>query len=143
MPVDVPASETVRSTVAEVMVRYPKVLPIEAAVGQVRAVFEDDHVHMVLLTRGSLLCGTVVRGDVPDSATDAQKAICFAPLAGRTVPATMPTTVVLRSLVARQQRRFAVVDNDGALLGLLCLKARGNGFCSDADVTARAQERAP
>lgn len=143
MPVDVPASETVRSTVAEVMVRYPKVLPIEAAVGQVRAVFEDDHVHMVLLTRGSLLCGTVVRGDVPDSATDAQKAICFAHLAGRTVPATMPTTVVLRSLVARQQRRFAVVDNDGALLGLLCLKARGNGFCSDADVTARAQERAP
>jgi len=125
------------------MVRYPKVLPIEAAVGQVRAVFEDDHVHMVLLTRGSLLCGTVVRGDVPDSATDAQKAICFAHLAGRTVPATMPTTVVLRSLVARQQRRFAVVDNDGALLGLLCLKARGNGFCSDADVTARAQERAP
>ena len=142
MPVDVPASETVRSTVAEVMVRYPKVLPIEAAVGQVRAVFEDDHVHMVLLTRGSFLCGTVIRGDVPDSATDAQKAICFAHLAGRTVPATVSTTVVLRSLVARQERRLAVVDNDGLLLGLLCFKARETGFCSDADVTARAHERA-
>lgn len=141
VPVDVPAPVTARSTVAEVMVRYPKVLPVDAEVGQVRAVLEDDHVHMVLLTRGSFLCGTVVRGDVPDTASDAQKAICFAHLTGRTVPATAPADAVLPWLAARQQRRLAVVDDGGLLVGLLCLKARGTGFCSNADVTARAQER--
>ncbi len=131
-----PAPVSTGHTVAEVMLRRPKVLPVGAAVGQVRATFEDDHVHMVLLTRGSLLCGTVVRGDVPDTASNAQKAVCFAHLTGRTVPATAPADAVLQWLVARQQRRLAVVDDDGLLVGLLCLKARGTGFCSDADVTA-------
>ena len=141
VPVDVPAPVTVLSTVAEVMVRYPKVLPVDAAVSQVLAVFEDDHVHMVLLTRGSLLCGTVVRGDVPDTASNVQQAVCFAHLTGRTVPATAPAEAVLQWLAARQQRRLAVVNDDGLLMGLLCLKARGTGFCSDADVTARAHGR--
>ena len=136
--VDVPADAAVGPTVAEVMVRDPKVLPVDAAVGHVRALLEDDHVHMVLLTHGRLLRGTVVRGDVPDTATDVQKAICFAHLRGRTVPATAPADAVLPWLAARQQRRLAVVDDGGLLVGLLCLKARGTGFCSDADVAARA-----
>ncbi|MDP3966681.1 MAG: hypothetical protein Q8Q02_00245 [Nocardioides sp.] len=42
---------------------------------------------------------------------------------------------------ARQQRRLAVVDDDGLLVGLVCLKARGTGFCSNADVTTRALGR--
>jgi hypothetical protein len=39
----------------------------------------------------------------------------------------------------RQQgrRRLAVVDADGALLGLLCLKASGDGFCSDDGIASR------
>jgi hypothetical protein len=120
------------------MVRCPKVLPVDAVVGQVRVAFEDDHVHMVLLTRGSLLCGTIVRGDVPDMAPDVQRALCFAHLTDRTVPATAQSDAVLQWLVARQQRRLAVVDGRGLLLGLLCLKASGTGFCSDATVTSRA-----
>jgi hypothetical protein len=40
------------------------------------------------------------------------------------------------------QRRTAVISADGRLLGLLCLKARGTGFCSDGDVRARALEEA-
>lgn len=138
LPRKAPAWVTTGSTVAEAMVRCPKVLPVDAAVGQVRAAFEDDHVHMVLLTRGSLLCGTVVRGDVPDTAPDVQKALGFAHLTDRTVPATAPADVALQWLVARQQRRLAVVDDRGLLLGLLCLKASGTGFCSDVNVTARA-----
>jgi len=123
------------------MVRHPKVLPDDATVGQVRAVFEDDHVHMVLLTHGSLLCGTVVRGDVPDTTSEAQKALCFARLTGRTVPASAPADALLPLLVTRQERRLAVVDDDGLLVGLLCLNARGTDFCSDADVTTRAHGR--
>lgn len=136
-----PASEIVRSTVAEVMVRYPKVLPDGAAVSQVRAVFEDDHVHMVLLTRGGYLSGTVIRGDVPGTAPDHQEAACFARIAERTVSATASADAVMQRLTARGQRRLAVVDKDGLLVGLLCLKARGSGFCSDADVTTRKLAR--
>ncbi len=42
-------------------------------------------------------------------------------------------------LLARGRRRLAVVDERGALLGLLCLKRRLTGFCSDADVAARGE----
>lgn len=96
---------------------------------------------MVLLTRGARLRGTVVRGDVPETATDGQMAMRFARLEGRTVSATAPSDAVLPWLVARAQRRLAVVDDRGLLVGLLCVKARGNGFCSDADVAARAERR--
>jgi hypothetical protein len=44
-------------------------------------------------------------------------------------------------MIAGGQRRRAVVDDEGRLLGLLCLKASGRGFCADADVAARARER--
>ena len=137
----VPAAVTASPTVAEVMVRYPMVLPADATVSQVRTVFEDDHVHMVLLTRGRLLCGTVVRGDVPNTASEVLKAVRFAHLTGRTVLDTAPADAVLQRLVARKQRRLAVVDDGGLLVGLLCLKAQGTGFCSDADVAARAHGR--
>ncbi len=126
------------STVAEVMVRRPKVLPADATLGQVRAAFEDDHVHMVLLTRGTVLCGTVLRCDVPAAAPDALEALPHARLTGRTIPPTAPADAALRWLVARQQRRLAVVDDHGELLGLLCLKASGTGFCSDLGVAERA-----
>lgn len=140
-PANAPAPVMVRSIVAQVMVQHPKVLPADAEVALVRAAFEDDHVHMVLLTDGSLLRGTVLRSDVPDTATHAQKAIRFARLTDRTVSATAPADAALQWLAARQQRRLAVVNDGGLLVGLLCLKARGTGFCSDADVAARTQER--
>ena len=36
---------------------------------------------------------------------------------------------------------IAVVDAGGTLLGLLCLKASGTGFCSTADVRERRAAR--
>jgi hypothetical protein len=35
------------------------------------------------------------------------------------------------------QRRAAVVDDSGRLLGLLCMKKTGTGFCSDQDIRQR------
>ncbi len=40
-------------------------------------------------------------------------------------------------LIHRGLRRLAVVDDNGLLMGLLCLKRKLTGFCSDADVAAR------
>jgi hypothetical protein len=43
---------------------------------------------------------------------------------------------------ASGRRRLAVTSDDGTLVGLLCLKASGNGFCSDGDVASRRLGRA-
>jgi len=44
---------------------------------------------------------------------------------------------VQRLLIDHGIRRVAVVNADGSLLGLMCLKQRMRGFCSDGDVAAR------
>ncbi|GAA1903412.1 hypothetical protein GCM10009737_00010 [Nocardioides lentus] len=123
--------------VADVMVTDPKRLPATATAGRARAVLDDGHVHMVLLVDGDRLAGTVVRDDL-EAVADDRPALGVARLAGRTVDPTVPADAALAELQARGQRRLAVVDADGRLLGLLCLKRRRTGFCSDADVADRA-----
>jgi CBS domain-containing protein len=127
-------------TVADVVVRRPRVLDAAATVAAARSAFEDDHVHMLLLTSGDRLLGTLVRDDLTD-ADATGSALDHAVLDGRTIDPAVPADVALRDLVARGERRRAVVDDDGRLLGLLCLKRRLTGFCSDHDVAARQAER--
>ena len=127
-------------TVAEVVVRLPKTLGPEATVDQARSAFDDDHVHMLLLTEDGRLLGTLVRADVPPDAAGADPALRYAVLAGRTLAPTVGADEARRLLVSRDERRAAVVDAGGRLVGLLCLKRRRTGFCSDADVAARAAD---
>jgi hypothetical protein len=47
-----------------------------------------------------------------------------------------------RTLLASGRRRLAVLETNNHLLGMLCLKRTGLGFCSDADVRARGDEHA-
>ena len=47
-------------TVADVVVRLPKTLTLTTTVGEARAEFADDHVHMLLLTANGFLLGTLV-----------------------------------------------------------------------------------
>lgn len=136
-------------TVAEVMVTTPKTMPSGTTIGDILGVFDDDHVHMVLLTEGPLLRGTIERLDVPAElwavrgTTDPAlglPALRFSSLAGRTVSPAMTASRARQLMMARGSRRSAVVDAGGVLVGLLCLKRRLTGFCSDADVAARAAE---
>jgi hypothetical protein len=53
------------------------------------------------------------------------------------VPPHLPAEEAHQLLLSTGQRRRAVVDHSGRLLGLLCLKRRLTGFCSDNDVAAR------
>ncbi len=126
-------------TVADVVVRLPKTVPANASVAEARSCFADDHVHMLLFTESGRLLGTLVREDLDETASG--PALRHARLTGRTVSADLPAEDARQLLLRRGQRRLAVVDRDGALLGLLCLKRRRTGFCSDADVAARAAER--
>ncbi|WP_037314342.1 CBS domain-containing protein [Amycolatopsis orientalis] len=126
-------------TVGDVVVRLPKTLPVDSSVEQARDCFADDHVHMLLLTESGHLMGTLVRGDLGADAVGL--ALTYSRMAGRTIPADLPAEDARLLLLARGQRRLAVVADDGTLVGLLCLKRRLTGFCSDADVAARAVER--
>lgn len=128
-------------TVADVMVTRPKTLPSDASVGQIRAAFDDDHVVMVLLTEGDVLCGTVLRDDVPGHAPAAAPALALARTTGRTVRPGESARRVFRWLVDGGQRRLAVVDDADRLLGLVCLTRRRTGFCTDEGIAARAADR--
>jgi CBS-domain-containing membrane protein len=129
-------------TVADVMVAAPKTMRPTATVGDARAFFEDDHVHMALIATSGVLLGTLVRADLVKGGDDALPALSRSRLGGRTVAAAEPAEQVRVRLIKRGQRRLAVVDERGTLVGLLCLKRRLTGFCSDADVVARATEHA-
>lgn len=122
----------------DIMVTHPKSLPADdASIDDVHAALADDHVHMILLTHGETLCGTLTRSDVTDVPGD-HRALVYSVLWGRTVSPDTPVAAVRAFLIQAEQRRLAVVDAELTLLGLVCLKRSGSGFCSDTDVASRA-----
>lgn len=130
------------SEVRDVMVRRPHTMPSSVSVDEALAAFEDDHVHLLLLVDGRRLVGTLTRAELPTIAgAVVGHALAFATLTGRTVAPTTGVEQAWAAMVEVGTRRLAVVDEDDQLLGLLCLKRRGDGFCSDADVAARRRSR--
>jgi hypothetical protein len=97
-----------------------------------------DHVHMALLIDDGEFVGTVDRCDLA-TAVDyrAPHAKTRRSTDGRSTPP--PVADALTATDRTSRRRLAVTAVDGALLGLLCLKASGSGFCSDEDVARQPQ----
>lgn len=124
-------------TVAEAMITRPHRHPADLTVAEARAVLEDPHVHLLLLVEGDHLVGTVAREDLHD-APGAAPARTVARWEGRTIAPQELVGVVRAAMEASGDRRLAVVEADGRLSGLLCLKRSGTGFCTDAGVAARA-----
>lgn len=120
------------------MLRHPKTLTVDVSIDDVRAALDDDHQHMVLLTDGRALIGTLTRADLPEPESVGE-ATTWSTLEGRTVHPDEPAAQVEQMMVEQGRRRVAVVDRHDSLLGLLCLKQRGRGFCSDADVESRSR----
>jgi len=127
-------------TVEDVMVTAPKTLLPTATVADARAFFADDHLHMALITRCGRLLGTLVRGDLDEPGDDAAPALSRSRLDGRSVTLREAAEDVRVRLIRNGQRRLAVVDDTGRLAGLVCLKRKLTGFCSDADVAERSAE---
>jgi CBS domain-containing protein len=128
-------------TVQDVMVTAPKTMLPTATVADAREFFADDHFHMALITRRGQLLGTLVRSDLPELGDDAAPALSRSHLDGRSVALHEPAEDVRVQLIRHGQRRLAVVDDAGLLAGLVCLKRKLTGFCSDADVAERDAER--
>ena len=130
-----------RATVAEAMVTAPKVCAADSTVSALRNLFADDHVHAALIVDDGVLVAVVERGDLHASLGAHEPAARAGGLEGRVVAPDAPLQPIHRLMLATHRRRLAAVADDGTLLGLLCLKRRGDGFCTDADVQARASER--
>jgi hypothetical protein len=129
-------------TVADCVVANPTVHDCRATVGELRALFLDDHMHMALLLDGPRLVSAVERADLAAALADEAPASLVGTLLGRAVSPAEPAAAILASMKACGRRRLAVASDDGTLFGLLCLKASGTGFCSDDDVASRRFGRA-
>lgn len=124
--------------VADAMLARPKVCPPPTTVAQAREFFADGHVHALLVVAAGVLLAVVDRTDL-EGAPDDAPAVERGRLLGRVVG---PDADLEATRAAMTGRRLAVVDTRGTLLGLLCLKRSGRGFCSREDVEARERERA-
>ncbi|UUU19612.1 CBS domain-containing protein [Streptomyces sp. DSM 40750] len=130
-----------RDRVADVMVTCPKTLTPLAGVDDLRALFSDDHVHMALVVDSDgRLVTTIERADIPE-APNSTPVTEFGALLGRTVQPSYPLDAATTRMIHEARRRLAVVDDAGRLLGLLCLKRDGSGFCTNEGIHARADER--
>jgi len=129
--------------VGDSMVTIPVTHDGTSTAAQLRRFFADDHVHLALVVdaRGRLLT-TVERADLAGVA-DGVPARRVGTLSGRTVGPAEPLASATARLRRAHRRRLAVVDHEGRLLGLLCLKRDGSGYCCDSGVRARADERHP
>jgi predicted transcriptional regulator len=132
---------TAPTNVTDAMISEPKTLPASVSVACVRRFFEDDHVHAALLVQGRRLVAVVERSDVLPPVCESERAAVAGRLEGRVVSPEACLADTFEAMQSSGRRRLAVIDHGGALLGLLCLKSSGRGFCSDADVRARAAER--
>jgi CBS-domain-containing membrane protein len=135
------AASGAHRTVATAMIHAPKTWPPATTAEEAREAFRDDHLHALLVVEGSRLLAVIERADLRQAAA-ATPARLLGPLHERIVSPDADLETVRRTLLASGRRRLAVVETNNHLLGMLCLKRTGLGFCSDADVRARADEQA-
>ncbi len=124
-------------TVADAMITSPQVFGATTTVREAHEFFADDHVHALLVVTGRTLLTVVERTDLASSPPGAP-ARAIGTLEGRVMSPEAALRAAWHRMVALNRRRLAVVDEDRSLLGLLCLKRSGRGFCSDAGVAERA-----
>jgi hypothetical protein len=122
------------------MVTRPTTHRATATVGELRAFFADDHVHIAMLVDNGVLIATVERSDLDSATDDRAPALPLARLSGRTIFPYAAVEAARMNMLRSGRRRLAVTTREGALLGLLCLKSDGSGFCSDEDVSARRSD---
>ena len=118
------------------MVTCPETHSPDCGLAAIRAFFTDDHLHMALIVAadGRLLT-TIERPDLVIS-----KSVPVAELgtlAGRTAGPADRLGAATSMLLRHGRRRLAVVDEDCRLLGLLCLKKDGTGYCTDESIRDR------
>jgi hypothetical protein len=124
--------------VADAMITCPKTHGLDAGIDEVLAFFADEHVHMALIvTPDRRLVTTIERPDLAASSVARTPAAELGTLTGRTADPAQALDGVTALLRRERRRRLAVIDGRGRLLGLLCLKRDGTGYCSDDTIRQR------
>jgi len=131
----------VTRTVLDAMVTTPVTHPPDTTVLEATAALENPHRHLVLVVDDGRLLATLDRQDLLGVAPCLDPALAVARLSGHTARADDDLATVHAAMVVAHERRRAVVDDQGRLLGLLCLKRDGSGFCTDEGVRARSLAR--
>lgn len=134
-------SATGESPVACAMHTFPKTCGPATTVACAREGFRNPKVHVLLVVDGDLLIAVVDRADLHGRA-DGEPIAALGRLNERVVRPSDPLQATWAAMTEAGCRRVAVVGDDGRLVGLLCLKRSGRGFCSDAGIRARAVEAA-
>jgi CBS-domain-containing membrane protein len=124
------------------MARCPKTHGLESGLENLRTFFEDDHHHVALIVApDGRLVTTIERADLAAATSSSSPAATLGTLIGRTAGPTDPLATATGALLREGRRRLAVVDESGRLLGLLCLKKDGTGYCSDEGIRERTRAR--
>jgi CBS-domain-containing membrane protein len=130
-----------KKRVADAMVRFPRTHSPTSRLDEIRAFFEDDHVHMALIiTADRRLVTTIERPDLAAAMPGATPAAELGTLVGRTARPADRLDTSTAMLLEQRRRRLAVIDDGSRLLGLLCLKKDGTGYCSDEGIRDRANQ---
>ena len=133
-----PAIRSRARRVDEAMITCATTHRLGSSLAEIGRFFLDDHVHLALVVApDGHLVTTINRADLAVPAADCTTAEACGTLTGRTVSPTDDLDAVTAWMMRTAQRRAAVVDDSGGLLGLLCLKKTGTGFCSDRDIRER------
>ncbi|ANY07093.1 CBS domain-containing protein [Pseudonocardia sp. HH130630-07] len=127
--------------VSTAMHTFPKTCGPATTVAQAHGFFANPKVHALLVVDDGELVAVVERADLADDDRPGAPVAPAGTLAGRVVAPGDDLQRARDAMSVTGRRRLAVVA-DGLLVGLLCLKRSGRGFCSDAGVQARIDERA-
>lgn len=119
------------------MLTNPCTFPNTTDIGRLRKWFADDHVHAALIVDGSRLITVIERDDLTGRRAD-HPARTAGTTTGRVIAPDADLTNTWINMRSAGQRRLAVVQNS-LLIGLLCLKRNGLGFCSADDVSQRGR----
>jgi CBS-domain-containing membrane protein len=120
------------------MITCPKKHSGTSTYEEIEVFLEDDHVHMaVVVGDDGRLVTTIERSDLISPRARTTCAQDLGTVAGRVVGPMDDLATVTALLLSQGRRRMAVVDDSGQLVGLLCLKKDGSGYCSDQGVADR------
>jgi len=116
-------------TAADVVHRRLSTLPAATTVGEVRAFFASSTSHHVaLLTDGERYVGSIDAGAIPDEIDDGGPAAPFVQPGPRIAPGA-PAAGARDAAMAQDSLRVAVVDDAGALVGIVAITSARDGFC--------------
>ena len=123
-------------TAADVMLRAPKTLPSSVRVRDVRALLRNPSVQMVLLADDGVFQGAVTH--LPDGALDEHDALSYAERHPESITPTAPAEKAFEVTARSAFRRVVVLDEQSALVGLLCLNESRTRFCGGVRRNATA-----